>query len=45
MKYCILSTMLAFFQVPPAEWQAAITGISRRDILLLAAKTLASSYK
>ncbi|KAK4019241.1 hypothetical protein OUZ56_001267 [Daphnia magna] len=33
------------FNVPATEWQIALTGISRRDILLLAAKTLANSYK
>nr|CAH0112649.1 unnamed protein product [Daphnia galeata] len=33
------------FNVSATEWQVALTGISRRDILLLAAKTLASSYK
>jgi len=31
--------------VPATEWQFELTGISRRDILLLAAKTLANSYK
>lgn len=33
------------FNVPATEWQLELAGISRRDILLLAAKTLASSYK
>lgn len=33
------------FNVPATEWQIALTGISRRDVLLLAAKTLANSYK
>ena len=37
--------LLLLIQVSATEWQVALTGISRRDILLLAAKTLASSYK
>jgi len=34
-----------FYQVSPTEWQIALTGISRRDVLLLAAKTIANAYK
>lgn len=31
--------------VSPSDWQSALTGISRREVILLAAKTLASAYK
>jgi hypothetical protein len=31
--------------VPREKWTEAVAGISRRDILLLAAKSLASLYK
>jgi len=33
------------FNVPATEWQFELTGISRRDIILLAAKTWANYYK
>jgi len=33
------------FNVPATEWQAQLAGVSRREILVLAAKTLANSYK
>ncbi|CAG9795596.1 unnamed protein product [Diatraea saccharalis] len=39
------SIMAASLQVHHSEWQEAATGVSRRDLLLLAAKSLAGSYK
>ncbi|XP_013196466.2 protein PRRC1-like [Amyelois transitella] len=39
------SVMAASLQVPHAQWQEAATGVSRRDTLLLAARSLAGSYK
>lgn len=39
------SIMADSLQVPHTDWQEASTGVSRREILLLAAKSLAGSYK
>ncbi|CAG9563853.1 unnamed protein product [Danaus chrysippus] len=39
------SIMAANLKVPHTQWQEAATGVSRREILLLAAKSLAGSYK
>ncbi|XP_049876978.1 protein PRRC1-like isoform X2 [Pectinophora gossypiella] len=39
------SIMAASLQVPHTQWQEATTGVSRREILLLAARSLAGSYK
>ncbi|XP_052743805.1 protein PRRC1 [Bicyclus anynana] len=39
------SIMAANLQVPHTQWQEAATGVSRREILLLAAKSLAGSFK
>ncbi|XP_063830403.1 protein PRRC1-like isoform X1 [Ostrinia nubilalis] len=39
------SIMAANLQVHHSQWQEAATGVSRRELLLLAAKSLAGSYK
>ncbi|XP_026743216.1 protein PRRC1-like isoform X2 [Trichoplusia ni] len=39
------SIMAASLQVPHTQWQEAATGVSRQDILQLAARSLAGSYK
>ncbi|CAH2042560.1 unnamed protein product, partial [Iphiclides podalirius] len=39
------SVMAASLQVPQTEWQDALTGVGRREILSLAARSLAGSYK
>ncbi|XP_053614697.1 protein PRRC1-like [Plodia interpunctella] len=39
------SIMAASLQVPHTQWQEAATGVSRRETILLAAKSLAGSYK
>ncbi|CAH0401391.1 unnamed protein product [Chilo suppressalis] len=39
------SIMAASLQVHHFEWQEAATGVSRREVLLLAAKSLAGTYK
>ncbi|KAL4702487.1 hypothetical protein ACJJTC_014630 [Scirpophaga incertulas] len=39
------SIMAASLQVHHTQWQEASTGVSRREILLLAARSLAGSYK
>ncbi|XP_038211536.1 protein PRRC1-like [Zerene cesonia] len=39
------SIMAANLQVPHAQWQEASTGVSRRDILLLASRSVAGSYQ
>ncbi|XP_034835260.1 protein PRRC1-like isoform X1 [Maniola hyperantus] len=39
------SIMGTNLQVPHTQWQEASTGVSRREILLLAAKSIAGSYK
>lgn len=41
----LLFIVSLILQVSPTEWQFEINGISRRDVLVLAAKTLANSYK
>ena len=39
------SEMEKQLNVPKEKWTEAVAGVSRRDILLLAAKSLASIYK
>lgn len=39
------SIMAANLKVPHTQWQEASTGVSRREILLLSARSLAGSYK
>lgn len=39
------SLMASSLQVPHTEWHHALTGISRRDIILLAVQSLAGIYK
>ncbi|KAI5642899.1 protein PRRC1 [Phthorimaea operculella] len=39
------SVMAASLQVPNTQWQETATGVSRRELLLLAARSLAGSYK
>ncbi|XP_047996513.1 protein PRRC1-like [Leguminivora glycinivorella] len=39
------SVMADSLQVPHTQWHEASTGVSRRELLLLAAKSLAGSYK
>ncbi|XP_059059638.1 protein PRRC1-like isoform X2 [Achroia grisella] len=39
------SVMAASLQVPHTQWQEAATGVSRRELLVLAARSLAGSYK
>lgn len=39
------SIMATNLQVPHSQWQEASTGVSRREILLFAARSLAGSYK
>ena len=48
----ILFLVLSFIQVmgeelnvPPSAWQEAVTGVHRRQLLLLAAQALAGLYK
>ncbi|XP_014212266.1 protein PRRC1-A, partial [Copidosoma floridanum] len=39
------SLMGATLQVPHSEWHGALTGVSRKDIIFLAAQSLAGLYK
>ncbi|XP_026320895.1 protein PRRC1-like [Hyposmocoma kahamanoa] len=39
------SIMAASLQVPHTQWQEALTGVSRKELLVLAARSLAGSYK
>ncbi|XP_047535869.1 protein PRRC1-like isoform X2 [Vanessa atalanta] len=45
--YCLTigSIMATNLQVPHTQWHEATTGVSRREILLFAARSLAGSYK
>lgn len=45
LSVTIGSLMASNLNVHHSEWHQALTGVSRREIILLAAKTLASLYK